>query len=126
MNIRNIARAAVALVLAGSAFASAHAQSAGPAAGAAPQAHTGVHVVKLTNAAKGAVSAVYVAPAGTLDLSNDLLGKQVADPGRTVTLKVSDPKGVCVFDLEVLMSNGDDVTKKGVDLCAANAYTFTP
>ena len=125
MNIRNIiARAAAVTAVAGSALA-AHAQT-GAAAETPSQARAGVHVVKLTNAAKEPVSAVYVAPAGTLDLSDDLLGKQTAGPGRTVTLRVNDPKGVCVFDLEVLMSSGDDVTKKGVNLCTSDSYTFAP
>jgi len=125
MKFRIVIHAAVLAALVSSAAAvGARAQST--AAGPPSPTPAAVHLVKLTNAAKEPVSAVYVAPAGTLDLSDDLLGKQTAGPGRTVTLKVKDPKGVCVFDLEVLMSSGDDVTKKGVNLCTSDSYTFTP
>jgi hypothetical protein len=123
MDIRKMVRAAVLTAVAGSALAvAAHAQNVDPSA----SGRGGVHVLKLTNEARDTIQAVYAAPAGTLDLSDDLLGRQTAGPGRTVTLKIDDPKGVCVFDLEVLMNNGDDITKKGVNVCTAESYTFTP
>jgi len=124
MNIRNVIRAAVLTVFAGSALTvAARAQTD---ADAPSQARPGVHVLKLTNTANDAIQAVYAAPAGTLDLSDDLLGRQTAAPGRTVTLKIKDPKGVCVFDLEVLMNKGDDITKKAVNVCTAETYAFAP
>ena len=111
------AGAAAALLLAGTARAQA----------AAPAAPTpGDRVVKLTNSAKTSISAVYVAPAGSVDASDDLLGKQVAGPGKTVTLKVKDPKASCVFDIQFLMNNGDIITKKAVNLCQSSDVTFTP
>lgn len=124
MNIRNVVRAAVLAILASSAAAvAARAQTD---AATSAQSRAGVHVLKLTNTANDAIQAVYAAPSGTLDLSNDLLGRQTAGPGRTVTLKINDPKGVCVFDLEVLMNKGDDITKKAVNVCSGETYTFTP
>ncbi len=94
----------------------------GPAAGPAP----GDRVLKLTNSSRSAISAVYASPAGSLDATDDLLGKQVAAVGKTVTLKVQDPKAACLFDLQFLMSNGDTITRKAVDLCKTADYTFTP
>lgn len=92
----------------------------------APAAAPSLHVVKLTNSGKTGITAVYVAPAGSPDLSDDLLGKQTADAGKTVTLRVRDPKAACSFDLQFLMNNGDTVTKKAVNLCETAAYAFTP
>ena len=98
-----------------------------PAAPAqAPAAVASLHVVKLTNSGKTGITAVYVAPAGSQDLSDDLLGKQTANAGKTVTLKVRDPNAACTFDLQFLMDNGDTVTKKAVNLCQTTAYAFTP
>jgi hypothetical protein len=59
-------------------------------------------------------------------MSDDLLGKQTAGPGRTVLLKVKDPKGDCVFDLQFLMNDGSMVTKKAVNLCQTSDYSFSP
>ena len=89
-------------------------------------AKPGDHVLKLTNQGRQAVTAIYYAQQGTTDWSDDLLGSQTAGPGRTVTLKIKDPAGVCVFDLQFLMSDGANVNKKGVNVCDPPAYSFTP
>ena len=98
------------------------AQPAPAAASAAPS----LHVVRLTNSGKTGITAVYVSPAGSPDISDDLLGKQTADAGKTVTLRVRDPKAACSFDLQFLMNNGDTVTRKAVNLCETAVYAFTP
>ena len=105
------------------AAAFAGAASAQPAPGPPPAA--GVHTVALTNSGGGVVSAVYVAPAGSLDFSDDLLGSQVASVGKTVRVKVKDPAGSCVFDVQFLMADGTVVTRKAVNLCQSDSYTFT-
>lgn len=104
------------------AAASAGAQ---PAASSAPAAPPAEHVLKLTNTAKTAISAVYVAPKGSQDFSDDLLGRQVAGAGRTVTLKVKDPMGSCVFDFQFLMDDGALVTRSGVNLCQTSELSFS-
>lgn len=89
-----------------------------PASGApAAPPKAEVHVVRLTNAGADGITAVYVARAGTTDESDDLLGKQTAGPGKTVVLKVKDPAGDCVFDVQLLMNDGRMVTRKGVNFC---------
>lgn len=119
-HIRNhVLSLASVLALAG-AGGNALAQQPAPPGGAGP------HVVKLTNSGKTTITAVYVSAAGSPDVSDDLLGKQTAGAGRTVTLKVQDPKAACTFDLQFLMNNGDTVTKKAVNLCQTADYTFTP
>jgi hypothetical protein len=111
-----------ALALAGAALA----QEAAPkSAGASVTASAGgPRVFKLTNSGKSSISAIYAAPAGTNNLSDDLLGKQVAGAGKTVTLKVNDKDNVCVYDLELLMNNGDTENLKAVDLCKASALNY--
>ena len=107
--------------LAAAAFAGA--ADAQPAPGAPPPG--GVHTLALTNSGGAVVSAVYVAPAGSLDFSDDLLGSQVASVGKTVRVKVKDPAGSCVFDVQFLMADGTVVTRKAVNLCQSDSYTFT-
>ena len=100
--------------------------SAEPAPAATVTNAGGNHVLKLTNAGKGGITAIYVAPAGSRDMSDDLLGKQTAGAGKTVVLKVSDPKGDCVFDLQFLMADSTMVTKKNVNLCQVSDLSFSP
>jgi hypothetical protein len=82
--------------------------------------------LKLTNSGHGGITAIFVAPTGSLDMSDDLLGKQTAGPGKTVNLKIADPKDTCVFDLQFLMNDGSSVVRKGVNLCQTSDYTFSP
>ncbi len=86
----------------------------------------GDHVVRFTNGAKTAISAIYVAPSGSKDMSDDLLGKQTANAGKTVTLKIKDSGAGCTFDLQLLMTDGHLVDRKGVNVCQSADYAFTP
>ena len=109
---------------AGAALAGAvGAQPAAPAAAGA--SHAGDHPLAVTNSGGAVVSALYVAPSGSPDFSDDLLGKQVASVGKTVRVKVKDPAGACVFDVQFLMADGTSVTRKGVNVCESDSYTFT-
>jgi hypothetical protein len=117
MNYRSI------LVSAAMAAAIATAAAAQPAPAPAPPG--GDHQLAVTNSGGSVVSAIYVASAGSLDFSDDLLGKQVASAGKTVHVTVKDPKGGCMFDLQFLLADGTAVTRKAVDLCKTAAYTFS-
>ena len=99
--------------------------AAQPAPGAAPAPPPGDRQLTVTNSAGAVVSAISVANTGSLDFSDDLLGKQVASVGKTVHVKVKDPTGTCVFDIQFLMADGTSVTRKAVDLCKTDAYTFS-
>ena len=115
------------LIAAGLAFGHAEAQPASSAPAAAPAPPKPAdHLLKLTNAGSGGITAIYVAKAGSDNSSDDLLGKQTAGPGKTVVLKVKDPGGDCVFDIQFLMNDGSTVTKKAVNLCQTSNLSFTP
>jgi hypothetical protein len=101
------------------------AASAQPAP-AGPDSKPGPHTLKLTNSGKDGITAIFVAKAGSPDASDDLLGKQTASSGKTVMLKVADPGGACVFDIQFLMNDGRLVTRKAVDLCQTSELSFGP
>jgi hypothetical protein len=103
----------------------AAAQTPAPAPAPAPAPLPGDHVLKLTNTGKGVISAVFVAPTGSQNFTDDLLGAQVAGVGRTVRIKVKDPTGTCVFDVQFLMDDGKLETRTAVNLCQTDAYTFS-
>jgi hypothetical protein len=108
-------------------MATARAEPA-PAASTPPAAQPvaftgGDHTVRVTNAGKSAVSAIYVARSGSTDFSDDLLGSQTAAAGKTVTVKVRDPKADCVFDMQFLTADARTITQKGVDLCQTSAVS---
>ena len=114
-------------ILSSLALAAATALAGAASAQPAPDkaAPPGDHALAVTNSGGSVVSAVYVAPSGSLDFSDDLLGKQVASVGKTVHVKVKDPAGSCVFDVQFLLADGTTVTRKAVNVCQTESYTFT-
>lgn len=110
------------LLISALALAGAAAAQPAPAPGPSPG---GNHALAVTNSGGAVVSAVYVAPSGSLDFSDDLLGKQVASVGKTVHVVVKDPGGTCVFDVQFLLADGTTVTRKAVNVCQSDSYTFT-
>jgi len=42
-----------------------------------------------------------------------------------VRIKVKDPTGTCVFDVQFLMDDGALVTRTAVNVCQMDAYTFS-
>jgi len=123
MTLRDFSSSAIVLSIA-LVLGPAAARAQGAASAQPASLTTGPHVFKLTNAGKTGIQAIYAAPAGTLNLSDDLLGKQTAGAGKTVTLKVNDKTGTCVFDLQLLLNNGDAVDVKGVDLCKTSELSY--
>jgi hypothetical protein len=94
-----------------------------PATAALPP---GVHVVKMTNAERQAITAVYASPPGKNDWGEDLLGKQTAGAGRTVALRFrAATPDACVQDLQMLMNDGKVIEKPGVNVCDSADYRFS-
>ena len=114
----------VPIALAAMAMAGMALAQPGPASPPGPPPG-GDHNLTLVNSGGAVVSAIYVAPTGSPDFSDDLLGKQVASVGKTVHVKVKDPAGSCVFDVQFLLADGATVTKKAVNVCQSDSYTFT-
>ena len=70
----------------------------------------------LTNADKAAITSIYVAQTGTENWTDDLLGKQTAGAGKTVSLRISGPPEQCRYDLQVLMNDGKSVQMSDLNI----------
>ncbi len=118
-----LAFAAAGLILAGSAHAGARA--AAPAAPAPPAPlGPGERSFALVNTDKTGITSVYAAKTGSEDWTDDLLGKQTAGPGKSVTLRFKGAESQCAYDLQVLMNDGKPVQKSNIDLCQTQTYQF--
>jgi hypothetical protein len=117
---------AIAVAMTGLVAAPGPAWAAAARRPAAPAAPPPAHVVKLLNADTMAVTAVYASPAGKNAWGDDLLGRQTADAGKTVTLGFKEmPADQCSQDLQMLMNDGKTVTKTAIDVCTTADYRFT-
>jgi hypothetical protein len=94
-------------------WATAQAQTPAPAAGDPAAA------IRVANAGKRPIVALYASAPGRDDWSSDMLGKDTLQPGQSMTLKFKDKQAACKIDFSALMDNGDTATRAGVNLCAA-------
>ena len=76
--------------------------------------------VQCANGGKQAIVAVYASPPGRSDWSDDMLGKATLKPGQSRMLKLKAKPDGCKVDFSALLANGDTVTRKDIDLCAAS------
>ncbi len=76
--------------------------------------------VQCANGGKRQIVAVYTSPPGRSDWSDDMLGKGTLKPGKTAMLKLKAKPDGCKVDFSALLDNGETVTRKDVDLCAAS------
>lgn len=76
--------------------------------------------VQCANGGARPIVAVYTSPPGRGDWSDDMLGKGTLKPGKTAMLKLKAKPDGCKIDFSALLDNGETVTKKDVDLCAAS------
>jgi hypothetical protein len=76
--------------------------------------------VQCANSGKRPIVAVYFSPPGRGDWSDDMLGKGTLKPGQSAMLKLKGKPDGCKVDFSALLDNGDTVTKKDIDLCAAS------
>jgi len=54
----------------------------------------------------------------------DILGRDVLPSGSSVNINFDDGTGYCIFDFKAVFSDGDVLTKYGVNVCEIGTYTY--
>ena len=54
----------------------------------------------------------------------DILGHDVLPSGSSVNINFDDGTGYCIFDFKAVFSDGDVLTKYGVNVCEIGTYTY--
>ena len=55
----------------------------------------------------------------------NILGHDSLDDGDTQSIDIDDGSGKCVFDFKAVFKGGATSEKRGVNVCAITAFTFT-
>lgn len=114
------------LILAATAGALALGLSLAPAAAQAAGGGARPYTVKLVNSDSQSITSIYASAPGKNDWGDDLLGKQSAGAGKTVTLTFKNVgPDACMQDLQMLMNDGKVVEKGKVDVCNTPEYRFS-
>lgn len=81
--------------------------------------------VKVINETQFTVVEFYGSNAGSEDWEEDVLGQDVLKPGKSVVINFDDGSGYCKFDFLVKFEDGDQVEKRGIDVCETSVFRLT-
>jgi hypothetical protein len=81
----------------------------------------------LINGGRGVITHVYVSPAESNDWGDDVLGRDVLNPGESVFIYFTRfTAGSCFYDIRVLGDGGaSEAILRAVNLCGTDTVTFT-
>ena len=80
--------------------------------------------VLLVNQSSLTLVKFYASNVGTNDWQEDILGLGVLAPGYYVNVNIDDGSGYCHFDLKAAFSNGHEIIRRNVDVCAVRSWTI--
>lgn len=77
-----------------------------------------------TNKTGSAVTHFYASPSASNEWGDDILGRDVLNPGEAGTVTIADGERTCTYDLRSEFSDGDVVQEDKVNLCELGSYTL--
>lgn len=81
------------------------------------------HVIIVNNTST-TMNEFYAASVGVDNWQEDILGKDVLEPGDQVKVNVDDGTGYCKYDFRAVFDDGSEAVKKAVNVCNVGKFTF--
>lgn len=81
--------------------------------------------VTVKNGTSWQLRELYGSNVGTDDWQEDILGRDVLEPGESVDVNFDDGSGACKFDFKGVFADGEEVVSNNVDVCSVGKFTFT-
>lgn len=92
----------------------------------APALHAKTFSVKIANKTESIVEAVYASPTGESNWEEDLLGDKAIAVGGSYTVRFTDDRNVCKYDLRFEFRDSDyEPLEDTQDLCQLKEYEIT-
>ena len=70
------------------------------------------------------IAEVYVAPSASDDWEEDVMGRDILAAGDAVDIGFPERGKICVYDLKVVYTDGEEAEWDRFDLCALNRITI--
>ena len=131
--VASTARAAlIGLTVAAAGFAGA--ASAAPAAGTSAENAVVITVqsrdrynrrVTIHNQTGWTMLRFYASDARSSSWEEDILGSDTLASGRSWTVNIDDGSGACVYDFRAEFTNGEVLTRSGINVCEIADYYYT-
>jgi len=80
--------------------------------------------VKIVNDTGYVLVEFYGSNKGSDSWEEDILGRDVLRSGSSVMIDFDDGTGYCKFDFKAIFDDGDELIRKGVNICEIGTYTY--
>jgi len=67
----------------------------------------------------------YASDARKSDWEEDILGSDTLDSGQSWTVNIDDGSGACMYDFRAEFTNGQVLTRNGINVCQVADYYYT-
>ncbi len=81
--------------------------------------------VRIHNQTGWTMTHFYASDARVDSWEEDMLGRGVLANGASVTMNIDDGSGACIYDFKARFSNGQELTRFGVNVCQIADYYYT-
>ncbi len=82
--------------------------------------------VKIVNNTNVTIVKFYGSNKGAKTWEEDILGRDVINPGTAMMINFDDGSGYCKFDFKAVFADGDVLVKKNVNICKIGTFTYNP
>ena len=80
--------------------------------------------VEVVNASRTTIVEFYASNSKRNSWEEDILGQNVLEPGKSVTVNIDDGTGACVFDFLTVLEGGQRIERRNVNVCEVSTYTI--
>jgi hypothetical protein len=81
--------------------------------------------VKIINETNTPVYHFYGSNAGSESWEEDILGREVLMPGKSVVINFDDGSGYCKFDFKIVFKDKTEIVRENIDVCKVEVYRLT-
>lgn len=80
--------------------------------------------VTIRNLSSQAIYNLYASPITSKSWEEDMLGSNTISSGASQTANIDNGTTECTYDLKVKLANGRELTRRGVNVCAASTWVI--
>lgn len=81
--------------------------------------------VRIHNQTGWTMTHFYASDSRVSSWQEDMLGRSVLSAGRSVMMNIDDGSGACMYDFKARFTNGQELTRFGVNVCQIADYYYT-
>lgn len=79
---------------------------------------------KLFNNTSHSLSSFWASPARVNRWEEDILGRGRLSSGNEINVNMTDSRPDCIYDFKFKFADGDEITRRGVNVCKLGRYTL--